>query len=512
MNNIFTKDEEVKFSDDIELVSITDTSGVIKYANPEFCVVSRFSLDELVGKNHNLVRHPDMPKIAFYDMWSKLKSEQPWRGIVKNRCKDGRYYWVDAFVTPVYESGNLVGYQSVRRSIDVKLKDRAESFYSKIKSSNKSYELLDKYKHFAFLCLAFISFMLMNLHLSFFFLFLILAFFLYFEELFSIPKELKSMRIHYDSISRKVFFGNSLVSIIRFNDALNKGKSNTILGRTSDRSKKLLKDAGELESLSKASKFSAKKQSEVIQNLLDALHEMSEATNDVAKNNSNTSLKVSEIHLKCKEASSSINDTLKSVSELSTEAKKSYENTSNLVEKLDLINNITAEIQGIADQTNLLALNAAIEAARAGEHGRGFSVVADEVRSLSKRTHSATSQIQDSMSTIQSTLSEWVSSIKLSESTANSCLTQTTMAVEILNVIFDDVSFISDFTTHTSSAAEEQSAMYKEIEHNILNVSEEASSNLEQANTLSDVSMNIVRQSESLASLSLSFGSSTTSY
>ena len=239
---------------------------------------------------------------------------------------------------------------------------------------------------------------------------------------------------------------------------------------------------------------------------------MSEATNDVAKNNSNTSLKVSEIHLKCKEASSSINDTLKSVSELSTEAKKSYENTSNLVEKLDLINNITAEIQGIADQTNLLALNAAIEAARAGEHGRGFSVVADEVRSLSKRTHSATSQIQDSMSTIQSTLSEWVSSIKLSESTANSCLTQTTMAVEILNVIFDDVSFISDFTTHTSSAAEEQSAMYKEIEHNILNVSKEASSNLEQANTLSDVSMNIVRQSESLASLSLSFGSSTTSY
>ena len=76
-------DEEVTFSDDEELVSVTDTRGVIRYVNSEFCRVSGFSENELTGKNHNIVRHPDMPKAAFADMWSKLQSGHAWRGAVK---------------------------------------------------------------------------------------------------------------------------------------------------------------------------------------------------------------------------------------------------------------------------------------------------------------------------------------------------------------------------------------------------------------------------------------------
>ena len=102
--------EEVKFESNEELVSVTDTRGVIRYANAAFCRVAGFSEDELVGKNHNIVRHPDMPKAAFADMWTKLKAGLSWRGAVTNRCKDGRYYWVDAFVTPIFESGELAGY------------------------------------------------------------------------------------------------------------------------------------------------------------------------------------------------------------------------------------------------------------------------------------------------------------------------------------------------------------------------------------------------------------------
>ena len=110
----FVLNEEVKFNTDEELVSVTDTQGVVQYANDIFCRVAGYEEVELVGQPHNIVRHPDMPKQSFTDMWSKLKSKQSWRGAVKNRCKDGRCYWLDVFVTPKFDDGELTGYQSVR--------------------------------------------------------------------------------------------------------------------------------------------------------------------------------------------------------------------------------------------------------------------------------------------------------------------------------------------------------------------------------------------------------------
>ena len=107
-------DEEVTFEEHQELVSTTDLRGVITYANNEFCSIAGYEMDELINKNHNIVRHPDMPKAAFKEMWDTLKQGHSWRGAVKNLCKDGRYYWVDAFVTPIFEHGQLIGYQSVR--------------------------------------------------------------------------------------------------------------------------------------------------------------------------------------------------------------------------------------------------------------------------------------------------------------------------------------------------------------------------------------------------------------
>ena len=81
--NEFIVNEEVSFPNGVELVSTTDTRGVITYANKAFCDVAGYELDELVGRNHNIVRHPDMPKAAFKDMWEHLKRGEPWRGAVK---------------------------------------------------------------------------------------------------------------------------------------------------------------------------------------------------------------------------------------------------------------------------------------------------------------------------------------------------------------------------------------------------------------------------------------------
>lgn len=100
---------------DLTLVSKTDLKGVITYANEDFVRISGYALHELLGRSHNIVRHPDMPPLAFEDMWRTLKSGKPWRGIVKNRCKDGGYYWVDACVVPIKQHDQVIGYMSVRK-------------------------------------------------------------------------------------------------------------------------------------------------------------------------------------------------------------------------------------------------------------------------------------------------------------------------------------------------------------------------------------------------------------
>ena len=123
---------EREFSSDQQLVSITDLQGKILYANDAFCEIAGYSSDELIGQNHNIVRHPDMPKAAFADLWSKLKQDLPWRGLVKNRCKNGDFYWVDAYVTPLYENDKIVGYQSVRVKPNRAQKDAAGALYKDI--------------------------------------------------------------------------------------------------------------------------------------------------------------------------------------------------------------------------------------------------------------------------------------------------------------------------------------------------------------------------------------------
>lgn len=96
------------------IVSKTNLQGNITYVNPYFCEVSGFSKEELIGQPQNIVRHPDMPPVAFADMWNTLRSGEPWTGLVKNRRKNGDHYWVLDNLTPVSKAGRAVGYMSVR--------------------------------------------------------------------------------------------------------------------------------------------------------------------------------------------------------------------------------------------------------------------------------------------------------------------------------------------------------------------------------------------------------------
>jgi aerotaxis receptor len=123
-------DEEYLFKDGV-IVSSTDLKGIITYANRKFCEISGYDKKELTGKNHNIVRHPDMPKAAFKDMWDTIKSGSEWTGIVKNLRKDGRYYWVYTHVTPIKnDTGEIVGYTAARRPASQNEKEESTALYA----------------------------------------------------------------------------------------------------------------------------------------------------------------------------------------------------------------------------------------------------------------------------------------------------------------------------------------------------------------------------------------------
>lgn len=113
-NNLPVSQQAYEFPRDQTLVSVTDLKGRITYCNAAFIAVSGYSKEELLGQPHNIVRHPDMPEEAFRDLWATIESKHPWTGLVKNRRKNGDYYWVNANATPMLDGEQITGYLSVR--------------------------------------------------------------------------------------------------------------------------------------------------------------------------------------------------------------------------------------------------------------------------------------------------------------------------------------------------------------------------------------------------------------
>ena len=127
--------KERKFSEKSTLISVTDVKGVIQYCNSDFIEISGFTEGELLNSHHNIVRHPDMPKAAFEDLWTTIQKDKPWQGMVKNKCKNGDYYWVHAYVTPIFEKGVKTGYQSVRSCPTQQQISDAELLYNSLNSN-----------------------------------------------------------------------------------------------------------------------------------------------------------------------------------------------------------------------------------------------------------------------------------------------------------------------------------------------------------------------------------------
>ncbi len=121
-----------------EIISLTDFSGVITYVNDTFARISGYEAEELIGKPHNIIRHPDMPKSAFSDLWQTVKRGEEWQGYVKNLRKDGGYYWVFARVSTMMKNGEAIGYKSVREPISEAKKREMQAQYDLLRTEEEN--------------------------------------------------------------------------------------------------------------------------------------------------------------------------------------------------------------------------------------------------------------------------------------------------------------------------------------------------------------------------------------
>jgi aerotaxis receptor len=507
-----TIDEEVTFPSEQELVSTTDLRGITTYANDAFCKIAGFSRDELVGKNHNIVRHPDMPKAAFKELWTKLQSGHSWRGVVKNRCKDGRYYWVDAFVTPIFERGQLIGYQSVRVKPTEDMKRRASLVYKKINEGKSLSTWREKRSLRTLLSVLFSLFAIAG---SAYFGSLLSGFIVFamivavvicnYEELVVTPNKLAAQQAEFDSVSRYVYCGTHPFSIAEFNIGMLSAKLRTVLGRVKDSTVSFKDIAVNLDKQSGQTERGIEQQGLRLQDIATAMAQMSATIGDISENTARTADKVNNTQLSCEAIKTSMSENTSMVTSLASQVDQAAQTATTLATEADKIGQVMTEIEGIAEQTNLLALNAAIEAARAGEHGRGFAVVADEVRALSSRTQNATAHIHASIKEIQDTLYRWSEVMQSTKTRADGCAQSSLTSQRELEGIFREISEIAQSAQEISAAAEQQQVVSSDINSNINNIRTYSNENLQLSYGVAKDAAQLVESAEKIRGLLLTF-------
>ena len=406
--NLPTIDDEFPLPPGASLVSTTDLQGRILYGNPDFVAASGYTSDELVGQPHNLIRHPDVPAAAFEDLWRSIQAGQPWTGLVKNRRKDGRYYWVRANVTPLLDAGRPIGYLSVRT---VPTRDEvaaAQSLYRTMRSDEfqraptfalRQGELVPlglrgRWRAAADLVRGPTTLLIAIAVASW-------AGGARLPAPWSLVPATLAVALLAPAM-RRLARGPLRAAV---GPAHRMAAGDLSSQDTAGGAGPLMRALGQLRVNLRAIVGDARRE---VDGLRSATREIASGNADLAQRTESQAAQVQQTAAAIQQITAAVGhsaDAALKAAELAGEANARTRQSSDAVRAMartmqeisdssSRIGEIIQVIESIAFQTNLLALNAAVEAARAGEQGRGFAVVATEVRMLARRTSEAAREVK----------------------------------------------------------------------------------------------------------------------
>ena len=512
--NLPVTNQETKLVEGVPLVSTTNLKGHITYVNDAFIDISGFTKEELIGQSHNIVRHPDVPPAIFKEMWATIQQGKPWMGVVKNRCKNGNHYYVNAFVSAIEEGGRIVGFQSVRLRPEADQIERAEIIYQRVNAGKKRISLTDTP---LFIALPFLVVLASVLPAGFQSAFSLTGPSLFIASALStgvlmlvalrLMTSLKAachnlVGTDYSHLLAEMYASNtSYTGFIRLAAKLRIANENAIKTRIHHSVEELSALGLNTEQISNMAAHAVKKQNNQVDHIVKVVAELAYAIDTVATRSTEASESTGQALNQATQGRNVVQDTVQSIHQLSAEVKTAAEQVESLHAASEDISHAVSLINDIAAQTNLLALNAAIEAARAGDHGRGFAVVADEVRSLASRTQASTYDIQQTLTRLKDETDHVYRVMRESRQQAKKSVDQAEAAGATLEQITTRMHTISERSLSIAQSSRQQSAAAEEINISLQEVSvsskrtHEAAEKTQEASSRLIENVNVIMQS-----------------